>query len=212
MVISSQILDSYFQFSTEQKEKFAALFPIYQDHNSKVNLISRKDFDNFYVHHVLHSLALLKINCNWYRKTVIDIGTGGGFPGIPLAIALPDTHFYLIDSIGKKINVVKDVASKLELQNITAINSRTEAVSQKFDIAIARAVAQTVELYKWMQNKWNNKPEFVLLKGGDLQDEKSFFLNEFIKRKIVIEEFQIRDFFNEDFFETKKILHIKDKS
>jgi 16S rRNA (guanine527-N7)-methyltransferase len=154
----------------------------------------------------LHSLALAKTCSFPSGSQVIDIGTGGGFPGIPLAIVFPDVNFTMCDSIGKKIMVVNDVIEQLELHNSQAINSRTETINLKFDIATARAVAPAINLWNWMNGQWRNKPRFHLLKGGDLTEE----LNELrlSQPRVSIEETAISTLFEEAFFETKKVISI----
>lgn len=207
MVNESLILKYFPDISAEQTELFGQLERIYKEQNARVNLISRKDFDNFYIHHVLHSLTLAAYCKFPDRSSVIDIGTGGGFPGIPLAILFPKVQFTLVDSIGKKIRAVQDVAAILDLKNVTAINSRTEEMGQTFDIAVARAVAPMIKLWDWMDGQWKNKPLFYLLKGGDLSQEMSDLLNE--RGKIAIQQHSISEKFDEPFFETKKIVELK---
>lgn len=208
MVITSALIEHYFpDLSDEQKLKFAALQDLYIFHNERVNVISRKDMDNFYIHHVLHSLALVKF-CNFSNiQSVIDIGTGGGFPGIPLAIMFPDIKFHLVDSIGKKIKVVNEVAKSIGLKNILAEQQRTENSDFAYDLAVARAVAPAIKLYDWMQNNWLNKPKFYLLKGGDLSEELNELLQ--VNPKLKIKSNNISKVFKEDFFETKKVITIE---
>lgn len=206
MVTAQIITDHFPDLSELQIANFNKLNGIYEKLNQIVNLISRKDFENFYIHHVLHSLALAKC-CEFPSGSkVIDIGTGGGFPGIPLAIMYPETQFFLVDSIGKKIRAVQEVADILNLQNVTALNSRTEALNIKCDIAVARAVAPMLNLWNWMEGHWNQKPKFYLLKGGDLAEEMNELLSE--KRGVKFQQFQISDYFDFPFFETKKIIQI----
>ena len=208
MVITSALIEQYFpDLSDEQKQKFASLYDLYVFHNERVNVISRKDMDNFYIHHVLHSLALVKF-CDFSNiQSVIDIGTGGGFPGIPLAIMFPDIKFHLVDSIGKKINVVNEVAKSIGLKNILAEQQRTENSDYAYDLAVARAVAPAIKLYDWMQNNWLNKPKFYLLKGGDLSEELNELLQ--VNPKLKIKSNNISKVFKEDFFETKKVITIE---
>ncbi len=208
MVINSSLIEQYFpDLSDEQKQRFAALYDLYMYHNERVNVISRKDMDNFYIHHVLHSLALVKF-CDFRNiQSVIDIGTGGGFPGIPLAIMFPEIKFHLVDSIGKKINVVNEVAKSIGLKNILAEQQRTENSEYAYDLAVARAVAPSIKLYEWMQNNWLTKPKFYLLKGGDLSEELNELLQ--VNPKLKIKSNNISKVFKEDFFETKKVITIE---
>lgn len=204
MVSADIIFKEFPNLTDSQKSDFNRLYPIYKGLNEKVNLISRKDFENFYVHHVLHSLALAKFFDFSQHPTVIDIGTGGGFPGIPLAILFPKSKFYLVDSIGKKISAVQEVCDNLGLENVTALNSRTEELNVKCDIAVARAVAPMTKLWTWMEGKWKNKPTFYLLKGGDLTEEMNDFLQ--LAPKCKISQKTIADIFDAPFFETKKAI------
>lgn len=191
----------------DKLEKLEKLYPIYEEWNSKINLISRKDFPNFYEKHVLHSLAIAKI-VNFKAGTeILDVGTGGGFPGIPLAIIFPDTKFTLVDSIGKKIKVVVDVAEQLELKNVIALNSRVENINQSFDFIISRAVTTLPEFLSLTRNKLRKngfnyiRNSVLYLKGGEVQDE--------IKSTgKVARIYKISDFFTEEFFETKYIIQI----
>lgn len=206
-MVGAEIIFHYFpELSPEQRAKFAALKDIYAWHNERVNLISRKDMDSFYLHHILHSLALTKVCAFTPGMKVIDIGTGGGFPGIPLCIMFPQVQFTLCDSIAKKIRAVQDVIDRLELKNATALNNRTEQLSGKYDMATARAVAPMTELWNWMKGKWASEPHFCLLKGGDLADEMNELLT--IQKNLKIKSTGIADFFTEPFFETKKVICI----
>ncbi len=204
-MIHADILFKYFpDFTEKQQDQFRQLFDLYADLNAKINVISRKDMDNFYIHHVLHSLALLKFADFSGAKNIVDIGTGGGFPGIPLAIAFPDKQFYLIDSIGKKIGVVQQVADEVGLTNVIAEKARIEDTPYKYDMAVARAVAPAIELFQWMSKNWSHKPKMALLKGGDLAEE----LNELLvaKSSLKIKVNAISSIYTEDFFETKKVV------
>jgi 16S rRNA (guanine527-N7)-methyltransferase len=206
-MVNAELIFRYFpELSEKQKTQFQQLEALYQEHNQRVNVISRKDMEMFYIHHVLHSLALAKAYEFPAGSEVIDIGTGGGFPGIPLAIFFPDVEFTLCDSIGKKVAVVADVIEKLGLKNAAAVNSRTESLNKHFDIATARAVAPMLQLWTWMQGQWNHKPCFYLLKGGDLQEETAELLK--LKSSLTIHEQPISQWFEEPFFETKKVISI----
>ncbi len=204
-MVDADIIFKYFpNFNEKQVEQITKLFDLYQYHNARVNVISRKDMDNFYIHHVLHSLSLLNIADFQDVKSVIDMGTGGGFPGIPLAIALPEIQFHLVDSIGKKIQVVNTIASEIGLTNLRASHSRVENIDEKFDMAVSRAVAPTKDLMNWMKSKWNKKPYLAFLKGGDLSEE----LNEALEMnpKIRFKSHSIFKHIPEPFFETKKVV------
>ncbi|MBM3399377.1 MAG: 16S rRNA (guanine(527)-N(7))-methyltransferase RsmG [Bacteroidetes bacterium] len=206
-MVGAEIIFKHFpELSEKQKQRFLQLETLYKEHNQRVNVISRKDMDMFYLHHVLHSLALAKAFEFPTGSEVIDIGTGGGFPGIPLTILFPNVEFTLCDSIGKKVAVVTDVIEKLGLKNATAVNSRTETLNKHFDIATARAVAPMLQLWTWMQGKWNHKPCFYLLKGGDLTKEITELLK--IKSSLKVQKQSISQWYEEPFFETKKVISI----
>ena len=197
----------YFPELTEvQISQFQQLEALYHDWNSKINVISRKDIDQLYVKHVLHSLAIAKIQKFEPGTYVLDVGTGGGFPGIPLAILFPDTRFYLIDVILKKINVVKAVAESLELKNVKAEQIRAENVKGDFDFIVSRAVTNMPDFVSWIKDKIKKQQKHELkngilyLKGGDLREELASFPN--------AKEYTISDFFEDDFFETKKVVHL----
>lgn len=183
--------------TTTQLQQLEQLLPLYKEWNEKINVISRKDIDNFYVHHVLHSLSIATFFEFKKDETILDIGTGGGFPGIPLAIFFPETKFTLTDSIAKKITVVNAVKDVLQLQNITTKIARAESISEKFDYIVTRAVAPMNDLLFWSKNKHAKK--IIALKGGDLTEELKP-----IKKNIRIIE--LKETFNEEFFETKKIV------
>lgn len=196
----------YFPNITErQKEQFAALPEIYADWNSKINVISRKDMDNFVEHHVLHSLAIAKVVQFKPMADIMDLGTGGGFPGIPLAIMFPESNFYLVDSIGKKIKVVKDVANQLQLGNVTAEQIRAEEVRRDFDFIVSRAVTDLSQFVGWVRGKISDinyhkiHNGIIYLKGGDLTEEIAPF-----KKKVHL--IDISDFFEEEYFATKKVI------
>ena len=193
-----QIIKRYFpELSAVQLKQLEQLLPLYTEWNEKINVISRKDLENFYERHVLHSLSIAKIISFEKGETVLDIGTGGGFPGIPLAILFPETTFILTDSIAKKITVVNEVVKALQLENVITKVERAENIRQDFDYVVTRAVAKMSDLLYWSKNKHPKK--IIALKGGDLKDEL-----ESIKKNIRIVE--LKDIFKEDFFETKKIV------
>ena len=201
-----EILKYFPNLTDIQKKQFQNLELLYCDWNAKINVISRKDIDELYTKHVLHSLAIAKIQPFEPGTYILDVGTGGGFPGIPLAILFPETRFYLIDLILKKINVVKAVAESLRLTNVKAEQIRAENVKGDFDFIVSRAVTNMPDFVIWVKDKIkkNNKHELkngiLYLKGGDLTEE----LMDFPKAK----EYSIADFFDNDFFETKKVVHL----
>lgn len=199
----------YFPNLTErQKEQFAALPALYEDWNAKINVISRKDMDNFVEHHVLHSLAIAKVQPFKSMAEVLDVGTGGGFPGIPLAIMFPDARFLLVDSIGKKIKVVQDVIAQLGLTNTRAMQTRVEQIQERdFDFIVSRAVTDLPQFVGWVKGKVSDvhyhklRNGILYLKGGDLTAELAPF-----KKKPTL--YPISDFFTEEFFETKQVIHL----
>lgn len=200
-------LKKYFpNLSQDQLEKFTRLVPIYKDWNSKVNLISRRDIENLFTNHILHSLSIVNIIEFESSTSVLDVGTGGGFPGIPLAIFFPNVKFTLLDSIGKKIKVVESVSKDLSLSNVTAINDRVENHFDKYDFILSRAVAKMDKFYSLVNKNFNSKsineiPNGIIsLKGGDLKDE----LKDFKEKKI----FDISEFFTDDFFKTKRVVYV----
>ncbi len=203
-----QIIQEYFpNLSDKQKEQFAQLLPFYQDWNSKINVISRKDMEQFYEHHVLHSLGIAKVIQFKPRTKVLDVGTGGGFPGIPLAILFAETDFFLVDSIGKKIKVVNAVSEAIGLKNLRAEQIRAEEPKEQFDFVVSRAVTELPVFHGWIKNKFrkqsfNDLPNGTFyLKGGDLTEELSEF-----KKKVQI--FELKNYFREEFFETKKVVYL----
>ncbi len=204
--MSLEIVLKYFPDLTEtQKEQFQKLESLYLDWNEKINVISRKDTESLYEKHVLHSLGIAKVMEFAPGTKVLDIGTGGGFPGIPLAILFPETHFTLIDSIGKKITVVNAVAEGAGLTNVTAIHGRAEKSKDKYHFVVSRAVTQMPEFLRWLKGKFekeqfNPKHNGVLyLKGGDLAEELA---------GLKCEIFQLKNYFEEEFFDTKKVVYI----
>jgi 16S rRNA (guanine527-N7)-methyltransferase len=205
--VSESVFRYFPSISDQQKAKLSQLKVIYDRWNSMINVISRKDMDNFYIHHVLHSLAIAKvINFNPGTR-IIDVGTGGGFPGIPLAILFPDAEFTLLDSIEKKIKVVKAVSDELELTNVTPLRKRIEDEKDRFQFVISRAVTRFPEFVNVTTKNISRsgtdtlKNGIIYLKGGDLTNELLRF-----KNKITL--WQIRDFFDEPFFETKVIVYL----
>ena len=200
------ILKYFPNLSDVQKEQFAKLQDLYQDWNLKINVVSRKDIDELYLRHVLHSLGIAKVMEFNAGSHVMDVGTGGGFPGIPLAILFPETQFHLVDSIGKKIKVVNEVQQGLGLKNVRTTHGRVEEVKEEYDFIVSRAVAQMETFVRWTKNKIIKKQNHLLkngilyLKGGDLSEE----LKNFPKATI----YDLPDFYEEDFFETKKVVHL----
>jgi 16S rRNA (guanine527-N7)-methyltransferase len=202
-----EILLNYFPDLTAlQIERFSRLFVLYKDWNQKINVVSRKDFEELYVRHVLHSLGIAKVVSFKPGTTILDVGTGGGFPGIPLAILFPECQFHLVDSIGKKIKVVEAVIDALELDNVKASNQRAESVKGNFDFIVSRAVTHMDQFVDWVKNKVSKKSNhplkngIIYLKGGDLKNE----LAPFPKATV----FELKNYFEEDFFETKSVVHI----
>ena len=201
-----EITNQFPNLTENQILQFQKLEALYQDWNAKINVISRKDIDELYTKHVLHSLAIAKIQPFEAGTYVLDVGTGGGFPGIPLAILFPETRFYLIDVILKKINVVKAVAEALELKIVKAEQMRAENVKGDYDFIVSRAVTNMSDFVSWIkdkikkQNKHKLPNGILYLKGGDLTEE----LKDFPKAT----EYNIADFFSDEFFETKKVVHL----
>ncbi len=192
----------------KQFEQFAELEVLYGEWNEKINVISRKDFDQFYIRHVLHSLAIAKLIAFKSGSKILDVGTGGGFPGIPLAIYFPTVQFHLVDSIGKKIKVVQEVAKSLGLRNVVAEQNRVENLTGQYDFVVSRAVTQIDRFLPWMKGKVRTKSQhqmkngFLFLKGGDLDVE---FKNQRGRYKV----YPISDYFEYEFFETKKIVYMQ---
>jgi len=202
------ILKYFNQFTPQQINQFEQLKDLYAHWNQQINVISRKDIDLLYERHVLHSLGISKVINFKDGSEILDVGTGGGFPGIPLAIAYPNCKFLLVDSIGKKIKVVNEIANALQLKNVTAIHARAEDVKEKFDFIVSRAVTEFPVFYNWVKNKIkkenNNKLNngILYLKGGDLEKE---FGHYFAKSVF----FNLYDYFPLEFFETKKVVYFK---
>jgi 16S rRNA (guanine527-N7)-methyltransferase len=201
-------IENYFPALTEQqKNQFEALSALYTDWNSKINVISRKDIDNLYLHHVLHSLAIAKYINFLPGTTIMDVGTGGGFPGIPLAIFFPEARFLLIDSIGKKVRVAEEVARAIGLTNVDMVHSRVEEIKQKFHFVVSRAVMTLPELIR-ITRKNITKEEinalpngFICLKGGNLSAEIAPF-------RQIAEEVSLSTYFADPFFKTKKLIYV----
>ena len=209
--MTSDILLKYFpSLTARQLQQFNRLPELYSYWNNQINVISRKDIDMLYERHVLHSLGIAKIISFLPGEKVLDVGTGGGFPGIPLAILFPDTQFHLVDSIGKKIKVVLEVAKALDLKNVTATHQRAEEINQKFDFVISRAVTRVKEFYPWVKNKFNKTSKNTLpsgilyLKGGDLAKEIA-------ESGLKVRQFYLKDYFEEEFFETKQVVYVEHK-
>ena len=201
-----EILKQFPNLTDTQIQQFEKLQFLYEDWNAKINVISRKDIDELYTRHVLHSLGIAKVITFKSGTKILDVGTGGGFPGIPLAILFPEVNFYLIDIIAKKIRVVNEVASALGLQNLKAEQKRAEIVSQEYDFVVSRAVTNMSDFVSWIKGKIrktsnNDLQNGVLyLKGGDLTEE----LKDFPKAT----EYNLSDYFSDEFFETKKVVHV----
>ena len=202
-----KILRYFPELTGRQREQIAALLPLYEDWNSKINVISRKDMDCFYEHHVLHSLAIAKVQPFKTQADILDVGTGGGFPGIPLAIMFPHSNFYLIDSIGKKVKVVQNVVESLGLKNVRTEQIRAEQVQGEFDFIVSRAVTDLSQFTQWVRGKVSDihyhhlRNGILYLKGGDLTEELAPF-----KKKV--RTWDISDFFEEEFFQTKKVIYM----
>ncbi len=208
MEMNAALVKKYFPEITEQQEsQFNQLLPLYKEWNEKINVVSRKDIENLMLHHVLHSLAIAKFLPFRPGTEVLDVGTGGGFPGIPLAILFPETQFLLVDSIGKKIKVVEGVAEALGLSNVQAKHMRAEDVDQDFEFIVSRAVTRLTPFYYWVKNKISpnhfhtQRNGLLLLKGGELTEEIAE-----LGKKVKVTE--LTSYFKEDFFETKKLVYV----
>jgi 16S rRNA (guanine527-N7)-methyltransferase len=205
---SADIIIHHFPTLSEtQKHQFGLLFDLYKEWNEKINVVSRKDIDNLYVNHVLHSLGIAKVMEFKPGSTVLDVGTGGGFPGIPLAILFPETQFHLVDSIGKKITVVNAVAQGLKLRNVKGEQVRAEQIRGEYDFIVSRAVTRLKEFYGWINKKSKKqsvhplKNGILYLKGGELDEELAE-----LKKECTV--YNLSDYFTEEFFETKKVVHV----
>lgn len=203
-----ELINKYFpNITEEQRQRFAALDALYRDWNSKINVISRKDIDNLYEHHILHSLGIAQIIKFKPGTRVMDLGTGGGFPGIPLAIIFPDVHFHLVDSIGKKIRVCDEVRTALGLTNVTTEWTRGENLKDKYDFVVSRAVMPLTDLVKLVRKNISPKAQnampngLICLKGGELE-------HEVLPMKAHTLITSLSDYFEEEFFETKKVVYV----
>jgi len=201
------ILKYFPDLTEEQKRQFAALYDLYTDWNSKINVISRKDIENLYEHHVLHSLGIAKVIRFKPGTKVMDLGTGGGFPGIPLAILFPEVQFHLVDSIGKKVRVATEIAGSIGLKNVTTRHARAEEEKQLFDFVVSRAVMPLTDLQKIIRKNISPKQQnalpngLICLKGGELERETMP-----VKNKTTM--WNLKEFFGEEFFETKKVVYV----
>ena len=201
------ILKYFPDLTEEQKRQFAALYDLYTDWNSNINVISRKDIENLYEHHVLHSLGIAKVIRFKPGTKVMDLGTGGGFPGIPLAILFPEVQFHLVDSIGKKVRVATEIAGSIGLRNVTTRHARAEEEKQLFDFVVSRAVMPLTDLLKIIRKNISPKQQnalpngLICLKGGELERETMP-----VKNKTTM--WNLKEFFGEEFFETKKVVYV----
>lgn len=200
------ILKYFPHLSGHQIQQFQTLEALYKDWNSKINVVSRKDIDELYLKHVLHSLGIAKVIEFKDESSILDVGTGGGFPGVPLAILFPNCQFHLVDSINKKLKVIDAIAEVIELKNIRTTHSRVEAIEETYDFIVSRAVTAMPEFTKWVKGKIakkqknNLKNGILYLKGGDLTDELKQYSN--------VKAYLLSDYFEEDFFETKKVIYL----
>lgn len=208
--MKAELVFKYFTtLNDEQKEQFAQLEALYHDWNQKINVVSRKDIDELYLRHVLHSMGIAKIQAFNEGAHVLDVGTGGGFPGIPLAILFPNVNFTLVDAIGKKIKVVDEVVEGLQLENVKTYHSRVEDIPGQFDFIVSRAVAAMPTFVHWTKGKikkdsvHERKNGILYLKGGDLADE--------LKGYETVQTFDLNEYFEEEFFETKKVVYLPQK-
>jgi len=208
--MKAELVFKYFTtLNDEQREQFAKLDALYKDWNQKINVVSRKDIDELYLRHVLHSMGIAKIQAFNEGAHILDVGTGGGFPGIPLAILFPNVNFTLVDAIGKKIKVVNEVAEGLGLENVKTHHSRVEDIPGQFDFIVSRAVAAMPTFVHWTKGKikkdsaHHRKNGILYLKGGDLTEE--------LKGYETVQVFDLNEYFEEDFFETKKVVYLPQK-
>lgn len=204
-----KLIEKYFpQLSERQREQYTALGSLYPEWNAKINVISRKDIDNLYEHHILHSLGIAKVIQFMPGTTLVDVGTGGGFPGIPLAIMFPECKFHLIDRIGKKVRVASEIATAIGLENVTFRHAGIEEEKQKFDFAISRAVMQLPDLVKLVRKNISSKQRnamtngLLCLKGGNLEAEMAP-----LRKRLL--DFDLKDYFDEEYFETKKVIYVQ---
>lgn len=207
-MISNQLLKYFPDLTEQQQEQFNRLPELYTFWNNQINVISRKDIELLGERHVLHSLGIAKVMEFLPGENVMDVGTGGGFPGIPLAILFPETSFHMVDSIGKKIKVVQEVAKAAGLENVRASHSRAEQVNEKFDFVVSRAVTQLKDFYPWVRGKFNKESKnklsngILYLKGGDLSQE--------IKESgLKVTQYHLKNYFDEEFFETKQVIYVR---
>ncbi|WP_321515272.1 16S rRNA (guanine(527)-N(7))-methyltransferase RsmG [Marinifilum fragile] len=204
-----EIIEKYFtDLTEEQKNRFAQLKDLYTHWNNQINVISRKDIDSLYLHHVLHSLSIAKVIKFEPGTKIMDVGCGGGFPGIPLAILFPECDFYMVDSIGKKIKVVNEVATALKLKNVKAEHTRVQQVKDKFDFIVSRAVTAFPKFVNMVRKNSSPKDKnslangILYIKGGDFQEEIAGYGDK-------VQLFDCTNFFEEEFFETKKVVHLE---
>ncbi|MCJ8209962.1 16S rRNA (guanine(527)-N(7))-methyltransferase RsmG [Mucilaginibacter sp. RS28] len=206
--MTSDLILHYFpDLTPEQQRQFSQLQELYELWNNQINVISRKDIDQLYERHVLHSLGIAKVISFLPGEKVLDVGTGGGFPGIPLAIMFPETDFLLVDSIGKKIKVVQEVAAAIGLKNLKAMHLRAEQADVKFDFVVSRAVTQLKDFYPWVKGKFSKQSKnklkngILYLKGGDL-------VHEIAESGLKVQRFYLKDYFDREFFDTKQVIYV----